>query len=95
MKEIVSLAASHLTVFAESQPVPLTEIVLVVSEPEYVFDTQGELAKRRALSQTRFAATTAELREIATTLTHWADERDMIAFQPEEDSKPTASLAAL
>ena len=82
MKEIISLAASHLTAYSDDRPGPLTEIVLVTAEPEYRFDTQGEVAKQRTLSQTRFTATTAELREIASTLSLWADERDMMAFTP-------------
>lgn len=79
MKEIVSIAASHLTAHPDDDcPVALTEIVLVTAESEYYFDDTHELNKRRACETARFAATIAELREIASTLTTWADERERL-----------------
>ena len=82
MKHIASLSVSHLTVHTEERPVALAEIEIVTAEPEFYFDETGELAKRRACHITRFHATTAELRQVASTLALWADERDALESPP-------------
>lgn len=80
MKELVSCARNHHVAIRDDgkTAAPLTEVVLVLSEPKYKVMVDGagrqKLTRYRAAEEVRFSANLEGLRALAAEFAAWADE---------------------
>lgn len=78
MKEMEGTARNISLVATDDDLVTSIETIIVVSEPSYGLNDEGELEKFRTTDVLRFATSSKGLRLLAMQLNGWADEADAL-----------------
>lgn len=77
MREFAGNARNDFFVIAEDGSlIPVAEIIIMTSQPEFAFAPGGGLNRTRAMSEFRFSARPDGLRQFAEFLTDAADDLD-------------------
>jgi hypothetical protein len=77
MRELCGNARNEFFVIGDDgELIPSAEIVIMTSQPEFVFAPGGGLTRTRGMSEFRFCAQPKGLRELAAFLTEAADDLD-------------------
>lgn len=90
MKELFSVAANFCATWSgdKTHQRHQVEVLLILSEPVYDADLDGNLIKSRQHTQCRFSASPAQLRSLADSLTELAEEAEALPLAEKKASSP-------
>ena len=79
MKEVYGTAKNiSFTANDDGKLIPTIEVIVVVSEPQYGPDDNGDVEKFRVTDTLRFGTTPQGLRVLAQQFTEWANEAEAL-----------------
>lgn len=88
MKELVTLSSNFFAVWTEEKTMsPMVEVILILSEPVYSVDSEGQVTRERETSQARFSVPLDRLVKLAEALL-------VLAKESEEMAEPAAKEGA-
>lgn len=80
MKEVTGTARNLMLALTPDEKAiqPMIEAILVVTEPNYRFNKEGDISRSRDHETIRFTATPESLRKIAVSFAEWADQAEAL-----------------
>ena len=95
MKVFQGIARNLFFTASDERAIPLAELVLILSEPDWFLDSEGNLQKRDVAQTFRFVATAKQLRFIAEELQVYAEELESCVPTQEESEAIAEALEGL